>query len=77
MGHELIISETDNNNTKDFNLSQEDNYFDVKVKNKSYPSCYQYNILIMLAKRLIKTEQENQNACKNKSYFHKRFTKIN
>ena len=32
----------------------------VKKQNKAYPSCYQYNILVMLAKRLIEEEQEKQ-----------------
>ncbi|MBI3590395.1 MAG: hypothetical protein HY094_03325 [Candidatus Melainabacteria bacterium] len=35
-----------------------DKYFNVKIQNKKYPSCYQYNVLIMLAKRLIKEEDE-------------------
>ena len=36
----------------------QDKYFNVKIQNKNYPSCYQYNVLIMLAKRLIKEENE-------------------
>ena len=26
-----------------------DSYFDIEIRNKKYPSCYQYNVLIMLA----------------------------
>ena len=39
---------------------KEDSFFDVIIKNKHYPSCYQYNVLIMLAKRLISEENEKQ-----------------
>ena len=37
----------------------EDKYFGLPVHKKNYPSCYQYNVLIMLAKRLIKEEKES------------------
>lgn len=48
-------------------------YFNVDVQNKKYPSCYQYNILIMLAKRLIKREQETMiNACKNRAFLDRK-----
>ena len=33
-------------------------YFDIKIKNKKYPSCYRYNVLIMLAKRLIANDKQ-------------------
>lgn len=36
-------------------------YFDLEIKNKQYPSCYQYNVLIMLAKRLINEDKKNHN----------------
>lgn len=61
MGYEVIKSYSDTN------TQSGDEYFDVKIRNKKYPSCYQYNILIMLAKRLIKEEQEKVNACKNRA----------
>ena len=32
---------------------QSEKYFDIEIRKKKYPSCYQYNILVMLAKRLI------------------------
>ncbi|GEM_PF-6026374 len=38
----------------------EDKFFDVIVKNRHYPSCYQYNVLIMLAKRLISEEDKKE-----------------
>lgn len=38
---------------------------DMEVQNKKYPSCYHYNVLIMLAKRLIKEEKEKQEKIKN------------
>ena len=40
----------------------QDKYFNIEIKNKKYPSCYQYNILIMLAKRLINEENEKENS---------------
>ena len=40
-------------------ISAYEEYFNVKVQNKKYPSCYHYNILVMLAKRLVKEDQEN------------------
>lgn len=47
-----------------------DEYFNIKIQNKKYPSCYQYNVLIMLAKRLIREEQEQVNACKISKAFN-------
>ena len=38
----------------------ENTYFNIKVQNKKYPSCYQYNLLIMLAKRLLKDETQRE-----------------
>ena len=37
----------------------EGEHFGLPVRKKNYPSCYQYNVLIMLAKRLIKEEADN------------------
>ena len=42
----------------------EDKFFDVIVKNKHYPSCYQYNVLIMLAKRLISEDDKKEESYK-------------
>lgn len=38
----------------------EEDYFNLKIRNKEYPSCYQYNVLIMLAKRLIEEEKSEK-----------------
>ncbi len=51
-------------NHSDFSTC-EDRHFGVKVQNKNYPSCYQYNVLIMLAKRLIEEEKLAGNNNKN------------
>ena len=62
MTYEIVKSEMAHINTHD-------KYFDIEVQNKKYPSCYQYNVLIMLAKRLIKKEEEKQelvSSCKNR-----------
>ena len=45
----------------------EGRYFGLPIYKKIYPSCYQYNVLIMLAKRLIKEEER---ACKFSNRFH-------
>lgn len=37
-----------------------ENTYNIQNQKKVYPSCYQYNVLIMLAKRLIKEEQEKE-----------------
>ena len=37
------------------------NHFGIPVKNRTYPSCYTYNVIIMLAKRLIKKEHQVKN----------------
>ena len=37
----------------------EGNHFGLPIHKRNYPSCYQYNVLIMLAKRLIKEEAGN------------------
>ena len=46
--------------------SQAEEYFDIKIQKKYYPSCYQYNVLIMLAKKLIKQEKENSTTCNDR-----------
>ncbi|OGI20121.1 MAG: hypothetical protein A3B68_00815 [Candidatus Melainabacteria bacterium RIFCSPHIGHO2_02_FULL_34_12] len=47
-----------NNFTKQKLNNIEEDYFNIKIMKKEYPSCYQYNVLIMLAKRLL--EEENK-----------------
>ncbi|OGI10273.1 MAG: hypothetical protein A3I68_07740 [Candidatus Melainabacteria bacterium RIFCSPLOWO2_02_FULL_35_15] len=49
------------------NINPEEKYFDIPVYKKKYPSCYQYNVLIMLAKRLIKQDA-------NRMYLDKKFS---
>ena len=39
----------------------EGSHFGLPIYKKHYPSCYQYNVLIMLAKRLIKEENKFSN----------------
>ena len=68
MSHEVIKFQTDVN-------IEEDKYFNIIVKNKKYPSCYHYNILIMLAKRLVEKDDEILNPCKYRSYFERRLNK--
>lgn len=50
-------------------ISEEEKYFNVKVQKREYPSCYQYNVLIMLAKRLLNQKKEKINACHMKNLF--------
>lgn len=44
----------------------DDRYFDIEIRNRKFPSCYRYNVLIMLAKRLIKEEENKVNILKNR-----------
>lgn len=48
-----------------------------KKEEKVYPSSYQYNVLIMLAKRLIKEENEREavNACVNRWNLDRKFVR--
>ena len=43
-----------------------DNHFGIPIKNKNYPSCYRYNVLIMLAKRLLKEDSLKDKINKNR-----------
>ena len=52
-----------------------DKYFNITLKKRSYPSCYHYNILIMLTKRLINKESERVNSCMQKVNIQKHFNK--
>ena len=63
MNHDVIKIDRDVNvDSPEQSLGKEDTYFNLKVQNKKYPSCYQYNVLIMLAKRLINEDGQNQNS---------------
>ncbi len=46
------------NNDLTFIDTIEGNHFGIPIHRKNAPSCYQYNVLIMLAKRLIKEEEK-------------------
>ena len=54
-----------------------DKYFDIQIQNKIYPSCYQYNILVMLAKRLIKEDEQRVNACTSRNFLSRHFSERN
>ena len=56
------------------NIQPEDRYFNIKIQNKEYPSCYHYNVLVMLAKRLIKEEEIN-NKSKERLHWNKSLPK--
>ena len=38
--------------------NSDETYFNLKVVNKEFPDCYQYNLAIMVAKNLIRKENE-------------------
>lgn len=38
---------------------ESEEYFNLKIRNKNYPSYYQYNLLVMLAKKLIEDGSYN------------------
>lgn len=67
MSHELVNNDTFDrifndrfncHNTRHDVASGEEKYFNLRIKNKTYPSCYQYNVLVMLAKRLIEEDKK-------------------
>ena len=69
MVYEVVKSLPKNEAVSDLETG-EDKFFDVIIKNKHYPSCYQYNVLIMLAKRLISEEdrkEENYKVWRNRT----------
>ena len=49
MVYEVIKNRIDNGDIAE-------KHFGIPIQKRSYPSCYQYNVLIMLAKRLIKED---------------------
>ena len=42
------------------NFYTKDRHFGIPIKNRNYPSCYRYNVVIMLAKKLIKEDTEKK-----------------
>ena len=78
MSHEVIKSHLYmNTDTSQIADNAEDKYFNIRVQHGNYPSCYQYNILIMLAKRLLKEDQEKINACKHRTGFDRKIKNVN
>ncbi len=53
----------------------EGKHFGVPIHKKDYPGCYQYNVLIMLAKRLLKEDEEKTNLFANRLYLDKKLLK--
>lgn len=39
-----------------------------KIEKKNYPSCYHYNILVMLAKRLLKQDKLQSDECRKRFF---------
>ena len=64
MVHEIVKNKTEAetievnyyNNDLASKDSIEGKHFDIPIHKRDYPSCYQYNVTIMLAKRLIKED---------------------
>jgi hypothetical protein len=53
----------------------EGNHFGIPVHKRNAPSCYQYNVLIMLAKRLIKEDEQRTNIFTNRLHLDRKLTK--
>ena len=68
MTYEVIKSKIEN-------INIEEKYFDIPIHKKDYPSCYQYNVLIMLAKRLIKEEKARNSIFSNRLHLDRKFVK--
>ena len=76
MSHMIVKSKADSKDSS--NREESELHFNVPIKkhNELYPSCYHYNILVMLAKRLVKEEQEKDkriNPCFNRWHLDKKF----
>ena len=52
-----------------------DESFGIPIIKKYYPSCYRHNVLVMLAKRLIRVEKEKNDLCKNKCQLYQKLAK--
>ena len=81
MGYEVVKNKTEdetikvnycNNNLTDTD-SIEEQHFGLPIQKKNYPSCYQYNVLIMLAKRLIKEEKQSADTFANRLHLDRKF----
>ena len=48
-------------------------HFGLPVYRRNYPSCYQYNVTIMLAKRLLKQDKQNADKFANRLHLDRRF----
>ena len=71
MMHEIVKNKIDNSNEElIYTDTIEGKHFGVPIHKKNYPSCYQYNVLIMLAKRLIK---EDADKFANRLHLDKKF----
>ncbi len=53
----------------------EGSHFGIPVHKRNAPSCYQYNVLIMLAKRLIKEDEQRTNIFTNRLHLDRKFAK--
>ena len=51
----------------------EGSHFGVPIRKRNVPSCYQYNVLIMLAKRLLQKEKQNADKFANRLHLDRRF----
>ena len=71
MMHEIVKNKIDNSTEElIYTDTIEGKHFGVPIHKKNYPSCYQYNVLIMLAKRLIK---EDADKFANRLHLDKKF----
>lgn len=59
------------------NRSKKECHLNVFPREKKviFPSCYHYNILIMLAKRLIEKDRQKELLCKSRLSLDKKLTK--
>ncbi len=53
----------------------EGEHFGLPIYKKKYPSCYQYNVLIMLAKRLLNEDKEKACQFANRLHLDRAFAK--
>ncbi len=52
----------------------EGEYFGLPIHKRNYPSCYQYNVIVMLAKRLIKEDRERTDRLSNRMHLDRKIT---
>ncbi len=83
MTYEIVKSRTEDETIKvnycNDDLAAEESiegeHFGLPVYKKNYPSCYQYNVLIMLAKRLIKEDERKVSLFANRLHLDRKFVK--